>query len=229
MESKHLASYNYPGSSQKYLFHETTGILSYFLLSIPPECTILPNSRDIVGSIFVEWCNFHLLYSSFYAQKFIFSSLSTFQIPSKFTKGFAFIFLSFVFLGPHQRHMEVPRLGVESELPAYTTATATATSDLSRVCDLHGSSWQRRVLNPLSEGRNRTRIFMDASLICFHGTTMGILCFLFLIVKFNIHIKSHSVYVFLSKIFLFKFIYFLSFCLFLGRSRGIWEVPRLGV
>ena len=31
----------------------------------------------------------------------------------------------FVFLGPHLRHMEVPRLGVESELqsPAYTTAT----------------------------------------------------------------------------------------------------------
>ena len=31
-----------------------------------------------------------------------------------------------VFLGPHLRHMEVPRLGVEMEpqLPAYTTATA---------------------------------------------------------------------------------------------------------
>ena len=31
------------------------------------------------------------------------------------------------FLGPHLRHMEVPRLGVELELqlPAYTTATVT--------------------------------------------------------------------------------------------------------
>ena len=27
-----------------------------------------------------------------------------------------FIFLSFVFLGPHPQHMEIPRLGVESEL-----------------------------------------------------------------------------------------------------------------
>ena len=27
-----------------------------------------------------------------------------------------FLFLSFVFLGPHQRHMGVPRLGVPSEL-----------------------------------------------------------------------------------------------------------------
>ena len=34
-------------------------------------------------------------------------------------------FFSF-FLGPHLRHMEVPRLGVKLELllPAYTTATA---------------------------------------------------------------------------------------------------------
>ena len=47
--------------------------------------------------------------------------------------------------------MEVPRLGVESELqrPAYTTATAT--QDLSHVCDLHHSSWQRRILNPLNK------------------------------------------------------------------------------
>ena len=39
-----------------------------------------------------------------------------------------FFFLVFLpFLGPHPWHMEVPRLGIESELklPAYTTATAT--------------------------------------------------------------------------------------------------------
>ena len=39
---------------------------------------------------------------------------------------FLFLFL-FFFLGLHPWHMEVPRLGVKSELqlPAYTTATAT--------------------------------------------------------------------------------------------------------
>ena len=44
--------------------------------------------------------------------------------------GDAFVCL-FVFLGLHSQHMEVPRLGVESELRllAYTTATATATPD----------------------------------------------------------------------------------------------------
>ena len=62
-------------------------------------------------------------------------------------------FVLFVFLGPSPRHTEVPRLGVESELqpPAYTTATATR--DPSRVCGLHHSSWQHRILNPLSRGQ----------------------------------------------------------------------------
>ena len=47
--------------------------------------------------------------------------------------------------------MEVPRLGVESELqlPAYLTATATP--DRSWVFDLHHSSRQHQILNPLSQ------------------------------------------------------------------------------
>ena len=54
--------------------------------------------------------------------------------------------------------MEVPRLGVESELqlPAYTTATAM--QDPSCICNLHHSSQQRRNLNPLSEARDGTGI-----------------------------------------------------------------------
>ena len=52
--------------------------------------------------------------------------------------------------------MDVPRLGIKSELqsPAYTTATATP--DLSCVFDLHHTSWQFRILNPLSEARDWT-------------------------------------------------------------------------
>ena len=43
-----------------------------------------------------------------------------------------FLFFVFAFLGPHLQHMEVLRLGVESELQllAYATATATATATL---------------------------------------------------------------------------------------------------
>ena len=62
----------------------------------------------------------------------------------------------FFCLGPHPQHLEVPRLGVESELqlPAYTTATAMW--DPSRNCDLHQSSRQRWISDPLHEGRDLT-------------------------------------------------------------------------
>ena len=67
--------------------------------------------------------------------------------------------LTFFSLWLHLRHMEVPRLGVqlELELPAYTTATATP--DLSCVCNLHSSlqrkpdpltHWSRPGVKPLS-------------------------------------------------------------------------------
>ena len=59
--------------------------------------------------------------------------------------------------------MEVPRLGVQSEmqLPAY--ATVTATQDLGIDCDLYHSSWQRQISNPLSEARDQTLILMHTS------------------------------------------------------------------
>ena len=64
--------------------------------------------------------------------------------------------------------MEVPRLGVESELllPAY--ATATATPDPSLVCDLHHSLRQCWILNPLSKARHQNSVLMNASQIHFH-------------------------------------------------------------
>ena len=51
-------------------------------------------------------------------------------------------FSFFCFLGPHPRHMEVFRLGVESELQLLAYTTATSMLDLSYVCDLHHSSQQ---------------------------------------------------------------------------------------
>ena len=64
-------------------------------------------------------------------------------------------FLLFFFSGLHPRHMEVPSLGVQSELQLLTYATATATQDPSHVCNLHHSSQQHQVLNPLSEARDQ--------------------------------------------------------------------------
>ena len=72
-------------------------------------------------------------------------------------------FFFLLFLGPLPRHMEVPRLGVESELQLLAYTTATAMPDPSHVWDLHHSSWQRRILNPLSEAGDQTSVLMDAS------------------------------------------------------------------
>ena len=57
--------------------------------------------------------------------------------------------------------MEVPWLGVKLELQTPTYTMTTATPDLRQVLDLHCSSWQRQILNPLSEARDRTRNLMD--------------------------------------------------------------------
>ena len=41
---------------------------------------------------------------------------------------------------------------IRAVLPAYTTATAM--TDLSHVCNLHHTSWQCQILNPLSKARD---------------------------------------------------------------------------
>ena len=73
-------------------------------------------------------------------------------------------FVFFFFRAIPLCHMQVPRLGAESQLqlPSYTTATAMP--ELSHVCNLHqahgNTEW---ILNPLSKARNQTCILMDTS------------------------------------------------------------------
>ena len=69
--------------------------------------------------------------------------------------------------------MEVPRLGIESEIQLLAYTTATAMQDLSRVCNLHHSSLQCWILNPVSEARDKTCNLMVTSQIYFHWATMG--------------------------------------------------------
>ena len=77
-----------------------------------------------------------------------------------FVSGFS-LYVLFFFFWLHLQPMEAPRLGVkvELQLPVYTTATATR--DLSCICDLHHSSRQHWILNSLSEARDRTNILKD--------------------------------------------------------------------
>ena len=71
----------------------------------------------------------------------------------------------FVLLGSHLKHMEIPRLRVKLELqlqlPAH--ATATAMPDPGCICDLHHSSGQHRILNPMHWARDRTGVLMDTT------------------------------------------------------------------
>ena len=84
---------------------------------------------------------------------------------------FAFLLFAFCFLGPHSQHMEVPSLGVKSELqlPAYATTTATP----SHICNLHLSSRQGWILDPRSQTRDQTRKLVVSSRLCFRCATTG--------------------------------------------------------
>jgi len=86
---------------------------------------------------------------------------------------FFFFFFFFVFLGLYSWPMEVPRLGVKSDLQPLAFATATAAWHPSCVCNLHHSSQQRLTLKSLSKARDQTCIFMDASQIHFCWATTG--------------------------------------------------------
>ena len=66
---------------------------------------------------------------------------------------------------------------VELQLLAYTTATAM--QDPSRVCDLHHSSQQCWILNPVNEARDQTHNLMVPSQIHFHCAMTGTPVFTF--------------------------------------------------
>ena len=67
--------------------------------------------------------------------------------------------------------MDVPRLGVESELQLLAPATDTKMLNSSLVCDVHLSSQQHQILNPLS----KACVQMDTSWVCYHWATRGTL------------------------------------------------------
>ena len=89
------------------------------------------------------------------------------------TTTVSFFFFFFYILGPHPQHMEVPKLGIKSELQLLAYTTVTAMQDPSLVCNLHHSSWQCPILNPLRKARDPIRILMDTSWVHYHWAMMG--------------------------------------------------------
>ena len=66
----------------------------------------------------------------------------------------------FCFLGLHSQHVEVPKLGVKSELQLPAYAIATATPDPNCIFNLHYSSRQHQIPNPVREAKDGTYILM---------------------------------------------------------------------
>ena len=86
-------------------------------------------------------------------------------------------FVFFCFLGPHLRHIEVPRLGVELEPQLLAYVTATVMPDLSRVCYLHHSSQQCQNPQP-SEGGQGSNLhphgyYLDSFLLCHNRNSLS--------------------------------------------------------
>ena len=80
-------------------------------------------------------------------------------------------------LGLHLRNKELPRpgVGLELQLPAY------ATWDLSCIRNLHHSSWQHQILNPLSGARDEPTsswILIGSLPLSHNGNPKGAIIFL---------------------------------------------------
>ena len=66
--------------------------------------------------------------------------------------------------GGFQTRGPVGTIASKSELQLLAYATATATRNPSCIC--HHSLWQHWILNPMSETREQTCVFMNASWVC---------------------------------------------------------------
>ena len=78
---------------------------------------------NICKLLYIEWINTKIL---------LYSMGNYIHYPMINHSGKEFLF---VFLGPHPQHMEVPRLGVISELHLLAYTTAIAMQNPSRICD----------------------------------------------------------------------------------------------
>ena len=108
-------------------------------------------------------------------------------------------------------------------------APPTATQDPSRICNLHHSSPQHWILNPLSKARDQTHILMDSSQIRFRctivGTSLYFRCVFFpLFSVFCFCLTSFFSPFLLFFFFLFPFFFFFFFPPFTCIC-SIWKFP----
>ena len=123
------------------------------LLSTYPNKTVLQKDTCTHGFIAASWTRF----VRFMLNCFIFTSAC---------KCILFYFFFFVFFraAPMAYGGSQAKDLIRALAAAYTTGTAT--QDPSHICDLHHSSRQCRILNPLSKARARTGVLIDTSRVC---------------------------------------------------------------
>ena len=126
---------------------------SHVAMVVAQACSYSTNSTPSLGTSICHRCS-----SKMCKKKKVFDEIGhNFVNILTPTESILYLFIYFSLLGPHPRHMEVPRLGVKFRaIAAY--ATVTATWDLSCVCDLPHSSqhagsltqWMRQGMEPAS-------------------------------------------------------------------------------
>ena len=84
-----------------------------------------------------------------------------------------FFFLNCLFRATSKAHGSSQARG-EFGAAAATLCLSHSNLGSEPICDLHHSSWQCGILNPLSKARDQTCILMDTSWICYCRATMGI-------------------------------------------------------
>ena len=102
----------------------------------------------------------------------------------------------FVFFRATPEALEVPRLGVKSELQLLAYTRATAMPDPSHICNLCHSSQQCKILNPPGKARNQTYVLINTSQSHFCWATTGtpsFSCFFFSFCVISLGHKCHEV------------------------------------
>ena len=139
----------------------------------------------------MELCTWHFLtFKKYFLNLLLWSILIPMLWP------ILMLFIYFFFLGAHPWHMEVPRLGDESELQMLAYTTAIATPDLSCICDSHHSSQQRHsswILPNLGPHRYQSHSFTLS-----HSGTPQLCLFLFFSIFLSFSRDSPNIKFFLK-------------------------------
>ena len=116
----------------------------------PLQCYTVSSPHRDSPVVSVCW-----IYTQPFTQKKLNNKKPSLKCIGEFGWGFFVLFCFVCFLEPHVWHVEVPRLGVKSELQLIGTATATATASSATDTEAHSNTgslthWAKPVIKPAS-------------------------------------------------------------------------------